>query len=694
MAFTNPLLLIGLTAILIPIIIHLFNFRRYKTVYFSNVKMLEDIKKKTKREQTIQQLVVLALRILGIAALVLAFAQPYIPTSHQKNNNGNLVTIFLDNSYSMEANSKDGALLYDAIDAAKSIVNAFSFNDDFVLTTQDFSGEESHILNKDQMLELLDKIQISPNSHSLNEILTFEKNTCTNSHKGNAVHYYISDFQKNNFNIAQLKTDSATSTFLIPLPTELSNNVGIDSCWFLSPVFKVGNQVTLYARIHNYGKEELNKIPLKLYVNDKQKAVAAIDLQPDDHVDCRLVYNIESVGTQCARLVIEDAPITFDDQLFFTYEVTDNTNIAAIQDKEQNRFLHALYGKDSVFNYQSMTYSQVNYTQLKKCEVVVLNEVPKISTGLADELSKFVQSGGTLLVFPAKEMDNSVNQFLSKLGVATFNSLVKKELKCGNINMESIFFKGALENQKENLDMPVTLQHYDIKGGNSNGSEVIMSLEDGSALLSSYSVEKGKVILSSVALDDAYGNAHRHALFFVPLYNIGIMSVMQNKLYNTIGIDQMQTIATRNTNSDGTFTLKARKSKEEFIPEQRSIGNETALYFHNQVTNSDFYDVIKDGAVIGTLAFNQDRKESNLESYTESELNQMAKSSGNNIEIISADTKNIAKKATDMLNGKPLWIYFIIFSLLCFLAEIAVLRFWGKPMMNQSDKPGAGNKSY
>ena len=262
---------------------------------------------------------------------------------------------------------------------------------------------------------------------------------------------------------------------------------------------------------------------------------------------------------------------------------------------------------------------------------------------------------------------------------------LKKELKCSNINTESIFFKGALENQKEKLDMPVTLQHYEIKGGNNSGSENIMTLENGSSLLSSYSVGKGKVILSAVALDDAYGNAHRHALFFVPLYNIGIMSVMQNKLYNIIGQDQMQTIIAHQDNGDGTISLKARMTKEEFIPEQRRLGNETALYFHDQVTSSDFYDVMKDGAKIGTLAFNQNRNESNLDTYSESDLNKMAKSSGNNIEVISADTKNIAKKATDRLNGKPLWMYFIIFSLLCFLAEIAVLRFWGKPSMNKGE---------
>lgn len=684
MAFTNPLILIGLTAILLPIIIHLFNFRRYKTVYFSNVKMLDEIKKKTKREQTIQQLIVLALRILGIAALVFAFAQPFIPTDHsKKSKKGNLVTIFLDNSYSMESNSKEGTTLYDAIDAAKNIVSAFGFSDDFVLTTQDFSGEESHILNKDEMLEMLDKVQISPNSHTMKDILTFEKNTSTNSNKGNIVHYYISDFQKNSFNIAQLNTDSATSSFLIPMPTEESKNVGIDSCWFLSPIFKVGNQVTFFARVHNYGTEEVNKLPVKLYINDKQKAIAALDIPAHSFVDCRMVYNIEETGTQCGKVVLEDAPITFDDQMFLTYEVTDNTNIAVIEGKEPNRFLYALYGKDSVFNYQAMAYNQVNYTQLKQCEVIVLSEVPTISSGLADELSKFVKGGGTLLVFPPKELDNSYAQFLGSLNVGTFGALTKKELKGSNINMESVYFKGALETQNDKLDMPVTLQHYEINGG--SGSEIIMSLENGSPLLSSFSAEKGKVILSAVAMNDEYGSAHRHALFFVPLHNIGIMSSMQNKLYNTIGVDQMQTIALRTDNSDDVLTLKSRNSKEEFIPEQRRIGNETALYFHDQVHDSGLYDIVKDGAVVGTLAFNQNRNESDLDCYDEGELKKMAKSSDQNIDVIPADTKNIAKSVTDKLNGKSLWPYFLIFSLLCFLAEIIVLRFWGKPKINKNE---------
>lgn len=682
MSFANPLMLIGLAAILVPIIIHLFNFRRYKTIYFSNVQMLEDIQKKTKRASQVQQLIVLTLRVLGIAALVLACAQPFLRTGEKSAQKGNVVALFVDNSYSMETESKNGSRLYDAVDAAKNIVQSFDFSDDFVLTTQDFSGEESHILNKDQVLEILDRIAVSPNSHSFKEIRSFENHTVQQSNKANVIHYYISDFQKNNFDMSVLRNDSSAHIGLIPTPAEQLSNVGIDSCWFLTPVFKLDNTVTLIARIHNYGDEEVQKVPVKLHVNEKQKAIAALDIAAGGYADCHLTYRIDETGTNCGKVSIEDAPITFDNDLYFTYDVSENSTITVIHNREPNRFLAALYGKDSVFTYQPMGYQQVNYTQLRQSAVVVLNEVPAVSSGLADELTKFVKAGGTLLVFPSEKADNSVNNLLRSLDAGTYGSLVKKTLNGKSVNRESIYFKGALETADGRIDMPQTLQHFAIAGGG-NGSEVIMTLEDNSPLLVSYPVESGKVILSAVAMNDDYGNAHRHALFFVPLHNIGIMNAVQQKLYNVIGVDQMQRVMLPSDGSDEAVVLRARKGGEEFIPEQRRLGNETALYFHNQAHTSDWYDIVRGGQTLGTLAFNLNRRESDLACYDEKELNKMAEELGGNTAVISADTKNIAKSVSDRLNGKPLWPWFVVLALLCFLAEIALLRFWGKPGLNE-----------
>ena len=79
MQFVNPGFLFGLFAIAIPVIIHLFNFRRFRKVYFTNVEFIQELKKETQKQSRLKHLLILLLRILAIVALVLAFARPYIP---------------------------------------------------------------------------------------------------------------------------------------------------------------------------------------------------------------------------------------------------------------------------------------------------------------------------------------------------------------------------------------------------------------------------------------------------------------------------------------------------------------------------------------------------------------------------------------------------------------------------------------
>lgn len=682
MTFANPYLLFGLFAILVPILIHLFNFRRYKTIYFSNVKMLEEIQNKTKRASQVQQLVVLILRVLGIAALVFAFAQPFLKEKGGKTNSGNIVSIFVDNSFSMDADADNTSSLYEAVDAARNIVSDFDYDDDFVLTTQDFSGEESHILNKDQILELLDNITTSPNSRSLKEICAFQNNTAHNSNKGNALKFYISDFQKNAFDFSALRNDTSAHICLIPTSSTEKNNISVDTCWFLSPIIRLGNVVTLVAKIQNYGSDDAQKVPLKLYVNGKQKAVASIDVAAKSYAECRLTYKIDEDGTNLGRLMIEDSPIVFDDELFFSYNVSDNSIVSIVYNKEPNRFLAALYGKDSVFTTQAMEYRQINYTQFRESNLIVLNEVPSLSSGLSDELSKFVNAGGTLLLFPADDMDKTLNAFLKSMGCGQFGALTKGKVECGKINGESVYFRDALGSNSERVDMPSTLQHYEILGGTVS-EEPIMTLADGSRMLTCWNVGAGKVIVSAVAMRDEFGNAHRHAMFFVPLHNIGILTGTVQKLYNVIGKDNMQKINNVTEHSDDALVMRSSKNDVEFIPEQRRIGNETAVYFHDQVRQSDWYGLFKGNQQIGSFSFNYPRNESDMNFYSEKELSDMSQQYGDKYRVVAANTKNIAQAATEQLNGKPLWPLFLVLSLLFFLVEILLLRFWNRPAINE-----------
>lgn len=676
--FTNPTFLWGFLTIIVPIIIHLFNFRRFKTVYFSNVKLLQDIVVKTRRESRVQHLLVLFLRICAISALVLAFAQPYVPQDEAQARRGNAVTIFVDNSFSMGGSSTESTLLQDAVATAKRVVDAFSFSDEFVLVTQDFLPQHARIVNKDEMMNLLDEVDLSPNNRPLSQVIAFQENALRAAKNERQQHYYISDFQRNSFPLSAFSA-ARGATFLLPLETKEVNNVSIDSCWFLTPVFKVGQQVTLNVRVHNWGTTDIVKLPLKLYVNDQQKSLAALDLKANSYTDFPLQYSIDNAGTQCGKLTIDDAPILFDDQFFFVYDVSPATEIVAISEKTQNRYVNALYGRDSLFVFTPMNVNKVNYSQFKTSQLVVLDEVTTLSSGLASELRNFLEAGGNLLVFPSTEIDRaSWQSFLTSINAPIYQNLVETPLKIGKINTESFYFKGSLESTSEQMEMPMVLRHFEFSRAASSEMEVIMQLEDGAPLLTATQIGKGKLFLSAVALNDDFGAAHKHALFFVPLHNIGIKSQIQSKLYNIIGKDGSQAITKKSRSADDVFRVRARGGDFEFIPEQRAAGNETMLFFHGQIEEAGFYDVSHGGAPQAVLAFNYDRNESNMSYLSENELLSIEKSDSAAVEIIDANNPNITQQIAEKMNGKPLWFYFIFAALAYLLAEICVLRFWGR----------------
>ena len=140
MQFIYPSFLWALMALAIPIIIHLFYFRRFKRVLFTNVKYLKEIKEETSNRNRLKNLLVLLSRCLAVAGLVFAFAQPYFPTGDRIKSGINHISVFVDNSFSMTAARQDIPLLDFAKDKARLIINSYSEEDKFQVLSHDFEG--------------------------------------------------------------------------------------------------------------------------------------------------------------------------------------------------------------------------------------------------------------------------------------------------------------------------------------------------------------------------------------------------------------------------------------------------------------------------------------------------------------------------------------------------------------------------
>ncbi|MEX2579280.1 MAG: BatA domain-containing protein [Verrucomicrobiales bacterium] len=103
MSFLQPILLFGLPLALLPIIIHLINQHRHRTVEWAAMMFLFDAKKLTKGIARLRQLLILAMRVLAVAALVFAAGRPLASGwLALAGGEADTVVLLLDRSASME----------------------------------------------------------------------------------------------------------------------------------------------------------------------------------------------------------------------------------------------------------------------------------------------------------------------------------------------------------------------------------------------------------------------------------------------------------------------------------------------------------------------------------------------------------------------------------------------------------------
>ncbi|MBU3677092.1 MAG: hypothetical protein FGM54_07945, partial [Chitinophagaceae bacterium] len=76
-SFLYPLFLLAGAALAIPILVHLFNFRKFKTIEFPDIRFLKTIQQETQKSAKLKHRLILASRLLLLLGLILAFAQPY-----------------------------------------------------------------------------------------------------------------------------------------------------------------------------------------------------------------------------------------------------------------------------------------------------------------------------------------------------------------------------------------------------------------------------------------------------------------------------------------------------------------------------------------------------------------------------------------------------------------------------------------
>ena len=684
MNFTYPAFLFATVAIAIPIIIHLFNFRKFKTVYFSNIRFLKEVQQETQSHSRLKQLLILTARILTVLFLVFAFAQPYLPVQNRKNNAGEkAISIFIDNSFSMDAINKNGTLLDEAKKRALEIISSYKPNDRFQLLTTNFEGKHQRLLTKEDFTNLLDEIKISPATRSLDEIISRQQDVLLASGNKSKISYILSDFQKSMVSPNAFKNDTTISINLVPLYATEKNNVYIDTCWFETPVRQLKQVEKLHVRINNSSDKEVENNSIKLFINGVQRTLASFTLDKNSQTEVVLTFSNKESGFQQCKLQLNDYPVTFDDTFYFSYEVSKNVSILCINPsqpddiKAQSPFINNIYGTDSLFILKNTLDSKIEFAGLASYNLIILNELNSIASGLTQELKRFVMNGGSVLVFPSINVrTDTYNQLFTSMGANTYLQPDTTDTKVEQINLEHPIYKEVFDKktfQRNNLDLPKVFSHYVFSKTTQNGEEYLLKLQNGDVFLSSYNVDKGTFYIAATPLNPAFSNFTKHALFVPTLYMIGINSQLHQPLFYTLGKDE--NIETNKlTVGENVYHVKNESTDFDVIPEHQMMDTKALINVHNQLSESGNYDLYigKENAM--PLSFNYNRMESDLSCYTADELQTLLKKNNQSaVRILSSGEKSLSS-FIGKDEGKKLWKLCIILAMLFLACETLLLR--------------------
>lgn len=617
---------------------------------------------------------ILAARILALTFLVFAFARPYIPDPEQGNAfQQQVLSVFIDNSFSMETVNKEGSLLDEAKRRAKEIASAYSLNDKFQLLTNDFEGRHQRLLNFEEFQNAVDEVSISGANRDLDQIIRRQQDIFLKEPNSRKTIYIISDFQENMLPAGTIAADSAVAVRLVRLKSNAQPNISVDSVWFASAIHKPGDSEKLIVKLRNNSDEEAANIPIRLLINKQQKALGSVSIQARGTSSDTLSFSGLRSGWQEAEVEITDFPVIFDDKFYFSFNVKQSFPILIINGSSESEYLNSVYRSDPFFNVSNVASGKINYSGLNNFPLIILNEAGEISEGLAQQLRSYISRGGSMILFPDLTVELApLQKLLQSLGADIPLNVVTEESKVSAINLQHPVFKGVFENIPQRMDLPFVKKYIRYSSRNNTNRQNLLELPGNTGFFSEYRFGTGKIYLSAVPLNAEISNFARHSVFVPIMYQTALLSLQDQDLFHKLNREQMIEFPKISLNSNQT--LKLRKDRFEAIPDLRQNENLSQLYIADQIKQTGNYKLLKNDSLLAIISFNDSGSESDMSYGTDKEIR--AKFTGQKIDLINPEPGSMQNVVKSINQGTSLWKLCIILALVFFAAEILLIRFY------------------
>lgn len=687
MTFLNPAILFGLLAASIPVILHFLNLRRLKKVEFSTLQFLKELQKSKIRRLKIKQWLLLLLRVLIITFLVLAFARPTIKNIPFSKTSKTSAVFIIDNTISMSVVTSSGSYLNRAKQIVKSLIDNFNPNDEIAVLplSADNDYELKAYTNFDFVRKIIDEIQISYKTKTINEALIKAANFIYQSKNLNKEIYILTDLQKGRIynsknelvKLSEILKD--VHIYLIDMHNKEIKNVGIENFEVNNQIFEKNKTISFSVNVKNYSDKPIENKLISLFINDKRTAQQSISLNPHESKTIYLETTLNDSGLITATAELEDDDINYDNKSFTAFYVPSRINVLILADNLIDaKFIKlALANRDSeTLQLTEKDLSLISSINIEDYNAVFIIGSDKIS--YIEKLKSYVINGGGIVLYPGAKSSLSSLQNLARvleldIPQSFIGSLNSDESlnQFGNVDMQHPLFEDIFEDKnKTKIESPEI--YYYLKYKPRYNSRTIISLYDNSPFLNEYKIDKGKILFFNVAPVLSWSNFPLKSLF-PPLTNkivfyLSSKSKIQNKIYAgdelIVNLQNAKSNLIKVVNPDNSQTLI----------NSDSLINKNFLNY-SKTNTAGIYKFYSNNDLIDFFAVNCDPRESVAEYENTDYFEKYLKNSGYSEKIVNLKPdKDYKRIIYQSRYGIELWKHSLILALILALLEVFLAK--------------------
>lgn len=698
MTFLAPLFLLGLLAVVIPVVIHFLNLRKPQKVAFSTLSFFSELQKSTIRRLKVKRWLLLAVRVLTIIVLAMALARPFLPPGigSTSNSTATLYIILVDNGIRMDRVNADGPYIEQAKQVIQSLTDGARDQDRFVIIPTHGDYGSSGFLNQSQVSDVLIDLEVSETGSLLNQRMASIEGLVASWSGDISVLYRITTddglvADAHVLEIPESLIDVPLNYVL--LGSESGSNLVVESVKTAGTIAGPGVSVPIEIVISNSGRQPAFNAFVSLEVDDRLVGQHQLNLDPGASETVYFDLIPSRSGYIKGDILLEGDQFQPDNDHYFSLQVPEVRQVLTISETSENAgtYLNAallaaeqVQGRIRLIQATSSTYQDVG--QLENFDVVVLNGLDRINDDLQESLVRSVQSGLGLVVFPSQRADfSSYNRLLGRLNAGqfvgfrgtygSFDPIARIDrIRDGHPIIEEIFEKQ--EDEDISTELPGLFYYLRFSQVPQSGTLTVLQSELVEPILLDHRFGNGRVLISTIGADPGWSSFPGNPLF-APIFYRTILFAMSGDQggFNTHILGPQFEWTGR---LDGDRIVLSDDQTDFFPDIELQRDGSTKLTYPATEWKPGIYQIRTENGNI-QVAANFDISESDFYTLSDDNTIELLASKSESVQVFGRDNRSLNEVQQELRTagfGAEIWYWFVIAAIILLILEIAISRWY------------------